>query len=165
MIKRYLALLFIPLMLLFYGCNEEPKPRLTVEEYAEAMDNAWCQYRDEGYGAFIQIVLEAENDFYKMREKKDAFLEACDKMDQAMDKILEINPPAEYQSLHEKVTASIEDEKRWSEYRRKAFSAETQEESDEYLDKIAEEAGNRDPDESFTYLCVEIYQKTHNLEF
>lgn len=165
MIKRYLALLFIPLMLLFYGCNEEPKPRLTVEEYAEAMDNAWCQYRDEGYGVFIQIVLEAENDFYKMREKKDAFLEACDKMDQAMDKILEINPPAEYQFLHEKVTASIEDEKRWSEYRRKAFSAETQEESDEYLDKIAEEAGNRDPDESFTYLCVEIYQKTHNLEF
>lgn len=165
MIKRYLALLFIPLMLLFYGCNEEPKPRLTVEKYAEAMDNAWCQYRDEGYGVFIQIVLEAENDFYKMREKKDAFLEACDKMDQAMDKILEINPPAEYQFLHEKVTASIEDEKRWSEYRRKAFSAETQEESDEYLDKIAEEAGNRDPDESFTYLCVEIYQKTHNLEF
>ena len=164
--RRYLALLFIPLMLLFCGCNEnkEPKPRLTVEEYVEAMDNAWSQYRDEGYGVFIQIALEVENDFYKMRERKAEILEACDRMDAAMEKIKEINPPAEYQYLHEKLTASIEDEKRWNEYRRKGFSAETEEDADEYFDKISEETDAMDSNESFPHIYLENHMKYNGVE-
>ncbi|MCM1299845.1 MAG: hypothetical protein NC203_09405 [Firmicutes bacterium] len=163
--KRLLALLVIPFMLFIGGCGSESEVRLTPEEYAEAIDSAWCEYRDEGYLAFLNISVETGDDFFKMRERKDDIEAVCDKMDEALDKFLEINPPAEYQYLHDNMRASIEDEKRWNEYRRKAFSAETEEEADRYFDKIAEEVYAADPNTTFPHLYLELYKKVNDMEY
>lgn len=160
MSKNFLALLFIPFIFFLYGCNNNT-PRLTVEEYSEAMDKAWSQYRDNGYGEFIKVSLETGNDFSEMQEKKAEILAACDKMDADLEEFEKINPPEEYQELHDRLLKSIEDEKRWDEYRRKGFSASTEKEANEYFDKIAEEvtAASR---ETFPSIYLEIHKKLNN---
>lgn len=144
-----------------------PSQRLTVEEYTEAVNSAWTQYRDEGYGVFIRISLEVgDADLSKVeKEKKDEIIAACDKMDEALDKFAAMNPPAEYQDMHDNLVASTADEKRWNEYRRKGFSAETEKEANEYFDKIAEEVNAADSNTTFPHLYLELYKKLNNMDF
>ncbi len=163
--KKLIALLFIPL-LLFCGCNNESaQPRLTVEEYDETTEKAWNEYRDDGYMTLVNISVETGDDFSKMQERKDDILTACDKMDAALEKFADINPPAEYQELHDKLLKGIEDEKRWNEYRRKGFSAETEEEAEEYFDKLSEELDAMDSKETFPHIYLEIRMKLQGLEY
>lgn len=164
--RKILALLLIPFMLLFYGCNSSASPAnssrpLTKEEYGEAADKAWEEYRD-GYGEFIKIAAAAGNDFSKMKEKRSELLSACEKMDHALEEFEKLNPPSEFKELHGKLLKSIEDEKRWQEYRKKGYNAKTEEEANKYFDKIAEEVNAADVNEIFPHLYLEIHKQTSN---
>ena len=164
--KNFLAILLIPFMLLLYGCSSsssaaDSSPPLTKEEYGEAADKAWEEYRD-GYGEFIKIAAAAGNDFSKMKEKSDQLLSACEKMDRALEEFEKLNPPSEFKELHGKLLKSIEDEKRWQEYRKKGYNAKTEEEANKYFDKIAEEVNAADVNEIFPHLYLEIHKQTNN---
>lgn len=164
--KKFLAILLIPFMLMLYGCSSSSSaanssPPLTKEEYCNAADKAWEKYRD-GYGEFIKIAAEAGNDFYKMKEKSDRLLSACEKMDLALEEFEKLNPPSEFEEIHGKLLKSIKDEKRWQEYRKKGYNAKTEEESNKYFDKIAEEVNAADVNELFPHLYLEIHKQANN---
>ncbi len=153
-------MLLIPFMLLFCGCNSSASSRpLTKVEYGEAAEKAWSEYRD-GYGKFMKIASEVGTDFSKIKEKSDQLLSACEKMDSALEEFEKLKPPSELEELHGKLLKSIEDEKRWQEYRKKGYGAETEEEANEYFDKIAEEIYAADTDTLFPALYLEIHKKT-----
>lgn len=156
---KLLALLLIPFMLLLYGCSGS-RP-LTKEEYGEAIDKAWDEYRD-GYGSYLKISVQVGDDFSKMKEKSDQLLAACEKMDKALEKFEKLNPPSEFEEIHGKLIKSIEDEKRWQEYRKKGYSAETEEEADTYFEKISEELNAVEPGTTFPALYIEIHKKANN---
>lgn len=157
--KKLLALLLIPLMLLLYGCSGSS--HLTKEEYVKAVDKAWDEYRD-GYGRFIKIAASAGDDFSKMKEKSDQLSSACEKMDKALEKFEGLNPPSEFEDLHQKLLKSIEDEKRWQEYRKKGYSAETEEEANTYFQKISEEVNAAESGSTLSAIYLEIHKKGNN---
>lgn len=86
-------------------------------------------------------------------------LEACDRESEIWDKFATINPPDEYSELHEKLVKGADMEKRWLEYEKQAYSADTEEDANEIYSKILQELNAVDTNDLFSGVHLEIHLK------
>lgn len=155
--KRIFALILIPL-LIFCGCGAENAPRLSEEEYKEAVMTAWEEYRDAQAG-FLTIAVKAGDDFALYKGSSSELQPKLDDMRAALEKFEKINPPEKYDELHKKLVKSIGDEKRWITYREESLSADTEEKSNKALDKISEEVSKLQAGETMPAYVMELYRE------
>lgn len=155
--KRVFALIFIPL-LIFCGCGAENVPRLSEEEYKEAVMSAWEEFRDAQAG-FLMVAVKAGDDFALYKGSGSELQPKLDTMRAALEKFEKMNPPEKYEELHKKLVKSIGDEKRWITYREESLSADTKESSDKALDKISEEVNAMQAGETMPAYVMELYRQ------
>lgn len=134
MSKRILALFIIPL-LLFCGCEKEPPPRLTEEEYTDALTDAWQRYLS-GINDVVALVSGNEENIEAIKEKRSEAEELFVQVENAFADFEAMNPPEEYEKRHDKLLKTMDYEKEWVAIMRRAFAAETQAEFTEAMDGL-----------------------------
>lgn len=170
--KEFFILLFILIpLLLFCGCDNNPKgnnkntgslsaveEKLTVREYEKLLEDYW---REIAYGRQVidDLKDKAEGSFSELQKLKSQLLEACDRESEIWDKFATINPPDEYSELHEKLVKGADMEKRWLEYEKQAYSADTEEDANEIYSKISQELKAVDTNDLFSGVYLEIHLK------
>lgn len=170
-----LLLLLIPL-LLFCGCDNNPKgnnestgslsdieEKLTAREYEKLLNDYWQELHSRRQD-IDDLKEKAEGSFSELQKLKSQLLEACDREDEVWDKFAAINPPDEYLELQDKLVKGVETEKRWLEYEKQAYCADTEEEANEIYGKILQECKAIDTDDLFPGVYTEIHLKLQGLK-
>lgn len=152
MYRKLLTILLIPVFILC-GCNSSSE-RLTREEYKTAVKAAWTEFAG-GTNDWISSSNSIGEGFDEYKAAKDALQAACDRTVKGLNMFFEIKPPEEFEEIHNKLLGAAEDEKRWASYREQSFKADSKEESDKILDKLAEEINSM----SLEDLLPDIYMK------
>lgn len=136
MYKKLAALLLIPVFILC-GCNNSSE-RLTKEEYDTAVKAAWTEFvgGTVDWSAGYSSIGEG---FEGYKAAGDRLQAACDRTLTGLNMFAEISPPEEFELMHKELLKAAENERRWVSYREQSFKADSKEESDRILDKLADE--------------------------
>lgn len=112
MTKRIISLLIalvIPMALMLSGCKSS-KP-LTKEEYLDALT---ADYKE--YSAAAKELTAIDSDTFTeqaVKARQEKAKDVCGKMEKALDKFGDINPPADYSKKHKTLLTAVEQEKKF----------------------------------------------------
>lgn len=112
MTKRIVSLLIaliIPMALILSGCKNS-KP-LTKEEYVDALA---ADFKEYAAAAKELVAIDSKtftNEAVKARRSK--VKDACGKMEKALDKFADINPPAEFSQKHKTLLEAVGNERKF----------------------------------------------------
>lgn len=160
MAKKILALLIIPLAFFcLCGCGSA-NPRLTEEEYSEALTEAWQMYLKGQFGAAV-LLDDCRDDFSAAKGNREKAEEFFAQTEEAFVKFEDIRPPEEYDGLHGKLIEAMEYEKEWVKRMRSAFEAETEDDFKKAADSVDElvDSQSAGTGETFPGAYIEIYRK------
>lgn len=170
-----ILLLLIPL-LLFCGCSNDPKEnnenigslsavgeKLTVKEYEKLLKDYW-QEMNICRQDIDDLKDKAEGSFSELQKLRSRLLEACGRVSEVWDKFAAIVPPDEYSELQAKLVKGVEMEKRWLEYEKQAYCADTEEEANEIYGKILQEVKAMDTNDLFSGVYTEIHLKIQGIK-
>lgn len=168
-----ILLLLIPL-LLFCGCDNGSNgnnentgsdigEKLTEKEYEKLLKDYWQEIHIRRQN-IDDLKDKAEGSFSELQKLKSQLLEACDRESEVWDKFAAINPPDEYSELQEKLVKGVDMEKRWLEYEKQAYCADTEEEANEIYGKILQETKAIDTNDLFPGVYMEIHLKLQGLK-